>query len=548
MKKTNLARILLCVVIFGILIASAFVDVNQKPTGENAATVGLYADGNPAAAAKPPFAGQTAAAQKTKTFVDVVTEVNRFLNTNVAWGIFMCLLLVGTGAYISVCTGFMQFRHFGHIIRNTIVKAFQKDKRTADKGEITPFQALCTALAATVGTGNIAGVTGAIVLGGPGAVFWMWVAALLGMCTKYAEIVLAVKYREKNQKGEWVGGPMYYIKNGLGKGWGWLGTMFAVFGSIAAFGIGSMTQINTIAGTFVTAVDSVTAQSIAGTAGETTLRWIVGIVVALLAALVIIGGIKRLGSVTEKLVPAMSVFYIIGSLIVIIANIGNIGMVFASIFQAAFTGEAVVGGVSGFVLMNAIKRGVGRGVFSNEAGLGSAPIAHASTSETNPVKQGLYGVFEVFADTIVICTLTALVVLCSNIVPWGNAELAGAGTTINAFGTVFGPQFSSIFIAIAIFFFAFSTILSWSLYGQRCFGYLTRNRGVIVYQALFVASVVLGAVMKLSLAWDIADTLNGFMAIPNLIALLALSGTVVKLTKEYFANQKSAASKADQSC
>ena len=250
--------------------------------------------------------------------------------------------------------------------------------------------------------------------------------------------------------------------------------------------------------------------------------------------LVVIGGIKRLGSVAEKIVPAMSVFYIIGSLIVIFANISNLGMVFKSIFQAAFTPEAAFGGVTGFVLMNAIKRGVGRGVFSNEAGLGSAPIAHAASSETDPVKQGIYGVFEVFADTIVICTMTSLVVLSSNVVPWGNADLAGADTTILAFGTVFGPKVSSIFIAVAILFFAFSTILSWSLYGQRCFGYLTGNKGVIVYQIAFIASVVIGATLKLSLVWNIADTMNGFMAVPNLIALLALSGVVVKLTRDHF--------------
>ena len=530
MKKNTLVRVLLCVVIFGVLIASAFIDMNQKPAG-NAVTIGSYADGNPAA--EEIAADDAAAETAERGFADKITAANNFLN-DIAWGVFMCALLVGTGAYLSARMGFPQFRRFGYIMRNTIGKLFRKEKSEAGEGEITPFQALCTALAATVGTGNIAGVTGAIVLGGPGAVFWMWVAALMGMCTKYAEIVLAVKYREKNARGEWIGGPMYYIKNGLGKGWGWLGVMFAAFGALAAFGIGSMTQINTIAGTFVAAIDSVTETVITGTATETTVRWIVGIVIAALVALVVIGGIKRLGSVAEKIVPAMSVFYIIGSLIVIFANISNLGMVFKSIFQAAFTPEAAFGGVTGFVLMNAIKRGVGRGVFSNEAGLGSAPIAHAASSETDPVKQGIYGVFEVFADTIVICTMTSLVVLSSNVVPWGNADLAGADTTILAFGTVFGPKVSSIFIAVAILFFAFSTILSWSLYGQRCFGYLTGNKGVIVYQIAFIASVVIGATLKLSLVWNIADTMNGFMAVPNLIALLALSGVVVKLTSDHF--------------
>lgn len=535
MSKTNRNRIILCIVIFGVLIASAFVNTNQQATG-NGVPVGNYAVSALTPAAPAAVSGDAAAA--AKTFADIVAEINGFLNSNIAWGIFMCLLLVGTGAFLSVRTGFLQFSHFGYIMKNTIGKIFHKDNaKVVEKGAITPFQALCTALAATVGTGNIAGVTGAIVLGGPGAVFWMWIAAFMGMCTKYAEIVLAVKYREKNAKGEWIGGPMYYIKNGLGKGWNWLGTLFAVLGALAAFGIGSMTQINTIAGTLVTAIDSVTHTTIAGSSTEMTIRLIVGLVIAILVGVVIIGGVKRLGAVTEKIVPVMSVFYIIGSLIVIIANFGRLGMVFGSIFQAAFTGEAVVGGVGGFVLMTAIKKGVGRGVFSNEAGLGSAPIAHASSSESNPVKQGLYGVFEVFADTIVICTMTALVVLSSNVVPWGNADLAGADTTIMAFGTVFGPKLSSIFIAIAIFFFAFSTLLSWSLYGQRCFGYLTKERGVRVYQIIFLLTVILGATVKLSLVWDIADTLNGFMAIPNLIALLALSGTVVKLTRDYFKAQ-----------
>lgn len=531
-RQTNRNRVILCVIVFGILVASAFVNTNQQATG-NGVTVGSYAVSGIAEAAP---AGKEKGA---RTFLDVVADVNDFLNANIAWGIFMCFLLVGTGVYLSVRTGFMQFTHFGHIMRNTVGQLFRaKDRSAAEKGAITPFQALCTALAATVGTGNIAGVTGAIVMGGPGAVFWMWIAALMGMCTKYAEIVLAVKYREKNAGGEWVGGPMYYIKNGMGKNWRWLGALFAAFGALAAFGIGSMTQINTIAGTLVTAIDSVTHTTIAGTGTEGTIRLIVGLVSAALVGLVIIGGVKRLGSVTEKIVPLMSVFYIVGSLIVIIANFSSLGMVFSSIFEAAFTGEAVVGGVGGFVLMTAIKKGVGRGVFSNEAGLGSAPIAHASTSEKNPVKQGLYGVFEVFADTIVICTMTALVVLSSNVVPWGNADMAGADTTIMAFGTVFGPELSSIFIAVAIFFFAFSTLLSWSLYGQRCFSYLTKERGVKLYQIVFLLTVVIGATTKLSLVWNIADTLNGFMAVPNLIAVLALSGTVVKLTKEYFHAQR----------
>ena len=526
MKRDNVIRVALCVLVFGILIASAFVNVSQTARGSGTPVGDYETVGN---VTEVPVSADGG----VRSFADLVS----LLDGRVAWGLFMCCLLVGTGLYLSIRSGFLQFRKFGHIMKNTVGRLFRREKAEGKDGALSPFQALCTAMAGTVGTGNIAGVAGAVVIGGPGAVFWMWIAALVGMMTKFGEIVLAVRFREKNDQGEWVGGPMYYIKNGLGKGWKWLSGVFSLFGALAAFGIGAMTQVNTIAGSIVTAAGAVNGAAVTDSTG----LWIrigVGLVVAALLAVVTFGGLKRIGAVTEKIVPFMSIFYIIGALVIIIANAGRLGMVFSSIFRCAFTGEAVVGGVSGFVFLTALQKGVGRGVFSNEAGLGSAPIAHATTSEENPVKQGLYGVFEVFMDTVVICTLTALVLMCANVVPWGDPDMAGADAAILAFGTVFGSKLSSLFVAVAIFFFAFSTILSWSLYGSRCFGFLTKNRAIPVYKAVFVLAVAVGAVLKLSLVWDIADTLNGFMAVPNLIALLALSGTVITMTRDYLREQR----------
>ena len=462
--------------------------------------------------------------------MDAIIQINDTINGFV-WGPIMLVLLVGTGLYLSISTGFVQFRRFGYAMKNTIGKVFQKAE--AGHGEITPFQAVTTALAATVGTGNIAGVTGAIILGGPGAVFWMWISALVGMCTKYAEVLLAVKYRERNEKGEWVGGPMYYIKNGLGKNFKWLGTIFAVLGAIAAFGIGNISQINSIA-------DSVNqvAQAFnpAAASAKGTIALVTGIVVAAFVAVVVIGGVKRIGQVTEKLVPFMAVIYIVCALIVVIAHAGAIPAVFGMIFTGAFNPAAVVGGAVGITIRLAMTKGVGRGVFSNEAGLGSAPIAHASTSERDPVKQGLYGIFEVFMDTIVICTLTSLVVLCSGAADghWGESAVAGATTTIAGFSTVFGPKFGSSLLAIGLLLFATSTILGWSLYGTRCIEYLLGSKAVRPYQIVFVIVIVLGAVADLKLVWDVSDTLNGLMAIPNLIGLLLLSPVVIKVTREYF--------------
>ena len=450
-----------------------------------------------------------------------LTEIVNYLN-GIAWGPWMLILLVGTGVYLSARVGFIQFAKFGYVMKNTLGKLFKK--QTAGEGEVTPFQALATALAATVGTGNIAGVTGAIAVGGPGAVFWMWISALFGMVTKYAEVVLAVRYRERNAKGDWVGGPMYYIKNGLGAKWNWLAVLFSLLGALAAFGIGNMTQVNTIAGSINNAIDAFGGNTSAVTFalfGQIVplSSIIIGMLVAVIVALVLFGGIKRIGSVTEKLVPFMAAIYIICALSVVFTNIGSLGKVFAMIFKGAFSADAALGGV-----------------FSNEAVLGSAPIAHAATSETDPVKQGLYGIFEVFMDTIVICTLTALTLLCGVEagvdISWGQS--AGAELISASFATIFGNQIGSLIVALGIGLFALTTILSWSLYGTRCCEFLLGTKFVPVFQAIFTAVIVIGATLELELVWNIAEMLNGFMAIPNLIALLFLSGVVIKLTKNYF--------------
>ena len=471
-----------------------------------------------------------------------IYEIVAWLN-GIAWGPWMLILLVGTGVYLSAKVGFIQFTKFGHAMKNTVGKIFQKQE--ADAGEVTPFQAMTTALAGTVGTGNIAGVTGAIAIGGPGAVFWMWLSALFGMVTKYAEVVLAVHYRERNAKGDYVGGPMYYIKNGLGEKWKWLAMTFSVFGALAAFGIGNMTQVNTIANAINNAIDSFggnTAAASVNLFGQIVpiSSIVVGVIVAVIVALTLFGGIKRIGSVTERLIPFMAIIYIVCALCVVICNFGSLGKVFAMIFKGAFSAEAALGGAVGITIMTTIQKGVGRGVFSNEAGLGSAPIAHAATSEKDPVKQGLYGIFEVFMDTIVICTLTALTLLCgveSGVsITWG--ESAGAELISAAFATIFGSHLASLIIAVGIGLFALSTILSWSLYGSRCFEFLAGSKVLIIYQVIFVVTIVIGATLKLSLVWDIGDTLNGFMAIPNLVALLGLSGVVVKLTKAHFEKVK----------
>ena len=456
--------------------------------------------------------------------MELIVKVNSFLN-GIVMGWPGMILLVGTGVYYTFRCGGVQFKWFGYIMKNTIGKIFEK--KEAGEGAVTPFQAVCTALAATVGTGNIAGVTGAIALGGPGAVFWMWISALFGMCTKFAEVTLAIHFRERNDKGDWVGGPMYYISKGLGKNWKWLGSLFALFGMLAAFGIGNMTQINSIVTSISGTINSFTPINV------NTANLIIGIIVAIFCAIVLIGGLKRIGQVTEKLVPFMAVIYILSALIIFFAHIGNIGNVLRSIFVGAFPPSAVVGGAAGITISAAVKRGVGRGVFSNEAGLGSAPIAHAAADTDSAVRQGCFGVFEVFADTIVICTLTAFAVLMSG-TPINFGQAAGADLTIAAFGTTFG-RVGGIIISVGLTLFATSTILSWCLYGTRCAEFLFKTTKIIKpYQVIFCLVIILGAVTELSLVWDIADTLNGLMAIPNLVGLLGLSPIVIKLTREYF--------------
>lgn len=461
--------------------------------------------------------------------LNTVESINKFLN-NIVWGWPGMILLLGVGLYMTLGTRFLQFRKFGYAMKNTVGRIFEKKQAAA--GSMTPFQAVCTALAATVGTGNVAGVAGAIALGGPGAVFWMWVSALLGMCTKFAEIVLAVNYRERNDAGEWVGGPMYYIRNGLGKKWNWLASLFAVFAALAAFGIGNATQVGSIK-------DSLNSMLygfglVSSPTGLPLINIILGVVMTLILLLVLLGGMKRLASVTELLVPFMAILYIFLGLGVIVFNVKELPGIFADIFQGAFTPAGVTGGVVGSMAIS-MKRGVARGIFSNEAGLGSAPIAHACADTDNPVKQGLYGIFEVFADTIVICTLTALIVLCAgqNLTYGVNC---GAEMTISGFVATYG-NWVSVFGAIAIICFAFSTILGWGLYGVRAVEYLFGSKIVKPYTIVFCLIAIVGATVDLGLLWDIADTLNGFMAIPNLIAIALLSPVVLKLTKQYFANK-----------
>ena len=463
--------------------------------------------------------------------MQAIESINKWLN-GVVWGIPMMCLILGTGVYLCIRCGFPQFAHFGHIMKNTLGKAFEKSE--AKEGSVSPFKAMCTALAASIGTGNIAGVSGAIAIGGPGAVFWMWMSALLGMCTKFAEVTLSIKYRQRNEKGDWVGGPMYYIQNGLGKKWKWLASVFAVFGALAAFGIGNMTQVNTICSTVGGAIKNFVPD-----VNLTVVAWIVGALCAVLASIVYLGGIEAIGDVCALLVPVMAIIYILASIAVIVMNISAVPEAFGAIFKGAFNPAAVSGGLAGVGIKMAITKGVGRGIFSNEAGLGSAPIAHAAADVDHPVKQGMFGVFEVFMDTIVVCTMTAMVVLLGvgvHNIEFGND--IGAQLTINGFMSVFGDKIPGVVVAVCLTMFAFSTVLTWGLYGTRCMEYLFNYKAAKVYQIIFCGVMIIGGVIKLQLAWDIADTLNGLMAIPNLIALLLLSPVVIKLTKEYFRGVK----------
>ena len=469
-------------------------------------------------------------------FLNSVAAVNDAINTFV-WVKIGLILLLGTGIIMTVLTGWFQISHIGHWWKNTIGEIFSKDSETKDKSDeknISQFQSLCTALAATVGTGNIAGVAAAIVAGGAGSIFWMWVAAFFGMMTNYSENVLGIFYRRKNERGEWCGGAMYYLRDGLGsrKNCKKLGAVLAVAFSIccllASFGIGNLSQINSIA------VNLNSAFSIP--------NWVTGLAMVLIAALVIVGGIKRIASVTEKIVPFMVVIYIVGALIIFFANIGMAPTVFKSIFGCAFGIKAVEGGFVGVTVKTVMTWGFKRGVFSNEAGLGSSVMVHSCSNVKEPVRQGMWGIFEVFADTIVVCTLTAFVILSSGVVdpatgtvlacdasgaPLEKTALVGA-----AFSTLFG-RFGSWFIAIAVLLFAFSTTLGWSVYGSKAWEYLFGRKSVIGYKIFFVAFIFVGPLLTSSLAWDISDTFNGLMMIPNLIGVLVLSPEVYKITKNY---------------
>lgn len=404
--------------------------------------------------------------------LSTIESINNVVNDFI-WGVPAMICIIGVGLYLSIRMGFIQVRKFAYAMKVTIGRIFRK--REASDGALTPFQAVCTALAATVGTGNIAGVAGAIAIGGPGAVFWMWVSAVLGMCTKFSEVILAVRFRETNDKGELVGGPMYYIKNGLKKHWHWLAYLFSAFGVLTVFGTGNATQVNTITSAIDTALYNMNIIADGNTTVISTVNLIIGIVLAIVIALILIGGIKRIGQVTEKLVPFMALIYIVLAIGVVLLNIKNIPSVFVSIFKGAFNPASVTGGAIGSFFMS-MKKGVSRGIFSNEAGLGTGSIAHACADTRKPVKQGFFGIFEVFVDTIVICTLTALVILCSN-VPVNYGSAAGAELTISGFTSTYGG-WVSVFTAVAMCCFAFSTIIGWGLYGTRCIEFLIGSRAI----------------------------------------------------------------------
>lgn len=465
--------------------------------------------------------------------LEIIAKINSAVN-NVVWGWPALILLAFVGIFMTCRTKFFQISHFGHWMKQTIGSIFHKDvsAHTEDRS-ISQFQSLCTALAATVGTGNIVGVAGAIITGGPGAVFWMWLIAFFGMMTSYAENVLGIYYRRRNSVGEWSGGAMYYLRDGLGskKGCKALGAalavLFSVFCFLASFGIGNMTQINSISGNlnFVFGVPT----------------WVTGIVIVILTGLVVLGGLKRIASVTEKIVPFMVILYIIGSVAIFCLNISMIGPVFKSIFTRAFSLEAAAGGAAGTVMKLAIEQGMKKGIFSNEAGLGSSVMANSSSNVKEPARQGMWGIFEVFADTIIVCTLTAFSVLSSGLIDletgvaqtaYNGVELTGA----NLVGTVFSMHFGfagAAFVAVSVMLFAFSTCLGWSHYGSKACEFLLGEKITRVYQVIFVAATFGGAVMGENLAWDIANTLNGMMMLPNLVGVLALSPVVIAVTKNY---------------
>lgn len=463
--------------------------------------------------------------------VEFITKVNGVVN-NFVWGVPMLVLLVGTGILMTLLTKFFQLSHIGHWMKNTIGGIF-KDKSVTKHTEkhdhqISQFQSLCTALAATIGTGNIVGVASALVSGGPGAIFWMWIVAFFGMMTNYSENVLGIFYRRKNANGEWSGGPMYYLKDGLGSKKGCkaigaiLAVLFAVFCLLASFGIGNMSQINSIAENM--------------NAAFSIPKLITGIALMVIAALVVVGGIKRIASVAEKLVPFMAIVYVLGAIVVFVVNIDQAGAVFGAIIKGAFGLRAVGGGIVGAGVKQALTWGMKRGVFSNEAGLGSSVMVHSNSNVKEPVRQGMWGIFEVFADTIVVCTLTGFAVLSSGLIDLNTGAVlstqSGSALVGEAFSTVFGGIGQS-FIAVAILLFAFTTCLGWSHYGTKAFEYLFGTKSTIVYRVIFVVFILCGATMKLDLAWDLSDTFNGLMAIPNLIGVICLSPLVYRITNNY---------------
>ncbi len=475
-------------------------------------------------------------------FLKWIQEVNDVLNTFV-WTKTGVWLLIAVGVLMTVCTKVFQITHIRHWFKHTLGSLFKKEVigHTKEKGAISPFQALCTALAATIGTGNIAGVAAAIVIGGPGAVFWMWVAAFFGMMTNYSENVLGIYYRRRNEKGEWSGGAMYYLKDGLGKKKGMkvvgsvLAVLFCIFTLLASFGIGSMGQVNKIVANVVKAFDVQALSSVEVMSGISLYNVIIGAVIMALTALIVLGGLKRIASAAEKIVPFMVILFVAGSIVIIGINYAQIIPAFGAIFSGAFNLEAGLGGLIG----TAIVQGFKRGVFSNEAGLGSSVMVHSNSNVKEPVKQGMWGIFEVFADTMVVCTMTALVVLTSGAYNLETGALLSGYTDATlvggAFNTVFnfGFNFGEKFIAVAMFLFAFTTVLGWSHYGSKAWEYLFGAKSTFVFKLIHIATIMFGAVMTSSLAWDVSDTFNGLMMIPNLIGVVVLFPLVMKITNNY---------------
>ncbi len=476
-----------------------------------------------------------------EAFFTRLTDVNNVIN-GVVWNYGLYLLLA-TGVLMTVLTKVFQIGHIGHWFSQTLGSLFKKDVSGHVKGKsISQFQALCTALAATIGVGNIAGVAAAIVGGGPGAVFWMWVAAFLGMMTNYSENVLGIFYRRKNADGEWSGGAMYYLQDGLGKKKGCkhigkiLAILFSIFCILASFGIGAMGQINKIVVNIVDAFQIPALSSMVLYEGVSMYHLLIGVVLLVVAALIILGGLKRIANFAEKVVPFMVILFVVGSLIVIGINFASIGAAFSAIFSMAFTPQAAWGAAGGIAVKEIITQGCKRGVFSNEAGLGSSVMVHSNSNVVEPVRQGLWGIFEVFADTMIVCTMTALLVLTSGVIDLNTGALAAGATDANlvakAFGGVFGI-FGEQFIAIAILLFAFTTVLGWDHYGSKAWEYLFGTKTVKAYKVIHLVMILAGALLTSSLAWDISDTFNGLMMVPNLIGVIALSGLVMKITKNY---------------